>query len=315
MDYAALASQLVRAVRGDRKQAQLASELGYRSNVVSAWERGRDVPKLSTFFRLLRLCDCDPNQVLSAFHRAPDGFDVDRPGDIGAYLDTLRGKRAVGEIADQIRMDRFLLSRVLRGQSDPRLHDFLELIETLTLGVVNFISLMVDPTALPEIASRAVLMRKARDAATRFPWAQAVVLLAQLPEYRALEAHPRGWFASRLGTTVSEEDQCLSMLVEIGRLSQCGDRYVVSTPAMTIDTGLDATLTRRQSAHWLRAAADRAEQGLPIQLTFNVFSVARSDLGELRALRDRYFAEMRDLIAKSQPDEAALVTLFSSFQL
>lgn len=315
MNYALLASQLIRAVRGERKQSQLAEELGYRSNVISAWERSRDVPKLSSFFELLRLCDHDPQQLLAAFHPTASDFDPDCPASMGGFLETLKGKRGVSEIAAQIRMDRFLLSRVLRGQSELRLHDFLELIESLTLGVVDFISLIVDPTLLPEISTRAGLQRKARDAAARFPWAQAVVLLCQLPEYRTLKAHPKGWFASRLGTTLNEEEQCLKMLVEIGRLTLCGKRYVVSTPPLAINTRLDAKMTRQQSAYWLREAAQRAEDERPIQLTFNVFSVAQRDLAKLRALRDGYFSEMRDLIAKSEPDEAAVVTTFSSFEL
>ncbi len=44
MDYADVASELVRALRGRRSQTAFSKWLGYRSNVASAWEAGARVP-------------------------------------------------------------------------------------------------------------------------------------------------------------------------------------------------------------------------------------------------------------------------------
>lgn len=315
MDYARLASQLVRELRGPRTQREVSEALGYRSNVVSAWETGRDIPPLQTFFRFLLVCGQEPLTLLSSFRELPADFDHSCRRDIGRFIEGLRGSRSLVDIASEVRMDRYLLSRVISGRSDPRLHDFLELIDVLTLAVTDLVSLLVDPVRLAEIAARAQQERNARVAAARFPWAQAVLLLATLPEYQCLARHPTGWFASKLGRTVSEEKECLQMLVELGRLSHCGGRYLPADPAIAVDTRLDAKLTRRQASFWLREAAARGESDREVRLGFNVFGVSRTDLARLREVQDRYFAEMRSIISKSEPTEVAAVTLFSTFVL
>lgn len=82
-----------------------------------------------------------------------------------------------------------------------------------------------------------------------------------------------------------------------------------------MDTRMDRQLTRAQAAFWMKEAAARGEDGREVRLGFNVFSVSRADLTLLREIQDRYFAEMRAVISKSQPEEVAAVTLFSTFVL
>lgn len=315
VNYEKLAGQVVRRVRGTRRQRELCQALGYRSNVISSWETGRDIPQVQTFFRLLMATGRDPQALFSSFRRVPEGFDARRQVDVGRFLNQLRGNRSLVELASEVRMDRYLLSRTMKGQSEPRLDDFLELIDATTLSVVDFLSLIVDPLELPEVSERAELESKARMAARQFPWAQGVLLLAQLPEYQALERHLEGWFAARLGRSVSEERRCLELLVELGRLTYCSGRYRPSPAGTAVDTRMDRQLTRAQAAFWMKEAAARGEDGREVRLGFNVFSVSRADLTLLREIQDRYFAEMRAVISKSQPEEVAAVTLFSTFVL
>lgn len=44
--------------------------------------------------------------------------------------------------------------------------------------------------------------------------------------------------------------------------------------------------------------------------SYNLFSVARRDLDKLRKIHERYYREMQDLIASSQPNEH--VALFAT---
>jgi DNA-binding transcriptional regulator YiaG len=56
MDYSTLASELVRAVRGRRAQGTVSQRLGFRSNVLYAWESGRSYPTAAEFLRFAEKC-------------------------------------------------------------------------------------------------------------------------------------------------------------------------------------------------------------------------------------------------------------------
>ena len=71
MDYADVASELVRALRGRRSQTAFSKWLGYRSNVASAWEAGRAFPTASDFFSVLERSGRKLAVALSVFYRLP----------------------------------------------------------------------------------------------------------------------------------------------------------------------------------------------------------------------------------------------------
>lgn len=316
MDFERLSSEVLRALRGRRTQKALSQRLGFRSNVANAWETGRDFPRASTFFRVLGVVGKDGRGLLESFRPELKGCEApERAGNLGRLLERLRGKRKLGEIAEAAGLDRFLVSRILRGQSDPRLPDFFRMLEALTLSCLDFLALIVDVGALPESAERWRAMEAARRAAYEFPWAQALVLLTDLPDYRELCAHQPGWFASRLGLTTAEEEACLELLVTLGRLKCEGGKYVRSTGSLSVDTRSNREQTRRLASYWMREAAARTSAARGISYSFNVFGVSRGDAERLRELQARYFAELRAIVAASEPTEVALVAQFSMMEL
>jgi len=316
MDFERLSSQLLRALRGRRTQQALSRKLGFRSNVCNAWETGRDFPRTSTFFRLLALVGQDGRAALERFRVDLAGCGApEEPGVAGQVLERLRSKRKIGDVAAASGLDRFLVSRILHGESDPRLPDFLRVLEALTLSCLDFLALVVDVGSLPECAERFRASEAARRAAFEFPWAQALVLLTDLPEYRALRAHSPGWFASRLGLTTREEENCLALLVTLGRLREENGKYVRAAPSLTVDSRSDRERTQRLAAYWMRAAAERTQNGQEVRFAFNLFGVSRADAERLRELQRRYFAELRAIVAASEPTEVALVAQFSLLEL
>lgn len=316
MDFEALSSQLLRELRGRRTQNALSQRLGARSNVANAWETGRDFPRASTFFRLLRLTGRDGPAALEKFRpELTSCGSLEELESAGRLFEVLRGKRKIGELAATAGLDRFLVSRILKGRSDPRLPDFLSLLEALTLSCLDFLSLLVDVGALTACGEHWRATEAARRAAYEFPWAQALVLLTDLPEYADLGAHRPGWFAARLGLTTREEDECLKLLGTLGRLRFAEGKYVRATGSLSVDTRSDPEQTRRLAAHWMREAAGRVEGGRGIRFAFNVFGVSHADAERIRELQRRYFAELRTIVATSEPTELALVAQFSLMEL
>lgn len=311
MNFTILACQLVRARRGNRTQKALSRALGYRSNVLFAWENGHDHPSARSFFHLVDKTGGLPE--LAGIVRARNVDLLTKEG-IAELLRSLAGDRTLGELSSAVHRDRYAVGRWLRGQSDVPLDAFLELVEVTTLTLFDFLRPFVDPLELPEAKITYQKLIAARLATRQTPWAHAVVHLADLPSYRALSQHELGWFASRLGVTIAEEQTCLQHLVQSGQLIQDGPRFR-RADALTVDTRPDPEGTRRLAAYWLSEGAKRVLLPGSGKFAFNTFAVSAADLEKIMALQSEYFRKLRDIVAQSQPTEAVAVATFQLLPL
>src|SRR5688572_13348783 len=129
----AIAADLVRALRGRRSQAELSRRLGYRSNIVQRWEPGRCWPTASAF---LRACQRTRPELARCyerfFQRKPAFLDGNEPfsaATVAAFLRELRGKTPIATLAERTGYNRYSVGRWLNGSAQPRLPEFLRLIE------------------------------------------------------------------------------------------------------------------------------------------------------------------------------------------
>ncbi len=318
MNYELLASQLIRALRGRRSQAALSRKLGYASNVVFSWEAGEGFPTAAKFFRLAEALGHAPREALRKFARRPDDWlgevDLTTKEGVRELLDALAGKRALGSLSQAVGRDRFAVSRWLAGKTEPRLPDFLRLIEAVTLGLLDFLAVWVDPTALAEVAAAWRSLQAARRSAYELPWSHAVLRMTDLAAYRSLPRHEPGFIASRLGISINEEQRCLELLVETGHLRRIGERYE-PTEQLTVDTRADPNATRHLAGFWMQLGAERVRNQAPGNFAFNVFGVSHADLERLKQLQRDYFAELRSIIARSEPTEHVAVATFQLYPL
>ena len=192
-DYAQIAAELIRAVRGKRSQTALSRRLGYKTNVVYIWEAQKGAPTASGFFRLLHRLKLEPEERLVAFYRErPDWLNrvelcsVEGPA---ALLNDLKGKRTLVETASAMSASRSALARWLSGEAEPRLPDFLEAIEVTSLRLLDFIAAFVDPALLPCMRAAWHRLQEARRAAYEMPWSHAVLRVLELETYKKLKAH------------------------------------------------------------------------------------------------------------------------------
>src|SRR5690606_12824906 len=146
MDWPLLATQLVRARRGARTQKQLSRALAYQSNVVFAWEAGRDVVSATSFFRLASLTG---SVDISDFVGRPCG-PLEEKKCVARFMKELLGKTKASEVALELGRDRHAVGRWLRGQTEVPLGDLLHFIELTTLRIYDFLALYVDPHQLAE---------------------------------------------------------------------------------------------------------------------------------------------------------------------
>jgi transcriptional regulator with XRE-family HTH domain len=309
-DYPLLARELIRALRGRRSQAQASRRLGYASNVVFDWEAGRRFPTAAGTLRMARRCGIDVRAAATRFFRsdvAPERVDLASRAGVAWLLNHLRGNVQLGELAAASGCSRFALSRWLKGRTEPRLPDFLKVLDAVSLRLLDFLAELVPLERIPSLQSEWQQLRLSRELAYDAPWSHAVLRALELQAYRQLARHPPGLIARWLGIPEAEEARCISLLLRSGQIRRTRRGYRV-TEVRTVDTRSDPVRSRELRAFFGRVAADRLVAGADGDFSFNLFSVSSADLERLRALQHAYFQELRSIVARSEPPEHIVLT-------
>jgi transcriptional regulator with XRE-family HTH domain len=293
-DYAKIASEFLRALRGRRSQAAFSRRLGYRTNVAYVWESGRAFPTAAKALAAARRAGIDLQAALRRFYKAPppwlDDTDIASPRGVALLLEDLRGRTSVMDLARATGKSRFAVARWLRGDAEPRLPDFLLLVEKSSLRLLDWIACLIDPAALPSLERAWHELEARRRSAYDLPWTQVVLRTLELTDYRALGKHRPGWIAERIGISLEQERECLELLAH---------------------TRPDAEAEHRVKHWWSRLALDRLEKPESGLLSYNVFAVSESDLARIRELHIAYFRQMRGIIAQSTPSERVVIASLS----
>ena len=306
MEYAGLASDLLRALRGKRSQPTFARWAGYKSNVAYIWESGRAFPTAAQALGLFERKGVDLRALYTSFYRRePDWMVHASPASragIAAFLDDLRGRTTLRGLAESTGYSRFAVARWLSGESEVRLPEFLALVQGASLRMLDFVALLVDPSQLKSVAADWERLETARRAAYELPWSQAVLRALELWAYRKLPGHEPGFIAGCLGISQDVEEACLSLLRQSGQIRLADGRYQVNE-SMVVDTRRDPQGAWSARAFWTSVALERVHKQSPGAYTYNVFGVSERDFQRVRELQARHFRELRALIAQSEPVE------------
>jgi hypothetical protein len=208
-------------------------------------------------------------------------------------------------LAERSGCSRFAIARWLRGQTRPRLPDFLALVEAITGRASDLVQELVPIAAVPELHALHERRLAAKRVAFDVPWSEAVLRVMETDGYRALSAHDPGYVAARLGIGVAEVTAALEGMLRAGVLQRRGARLLAREP-LTVDTAAAPAELARLKAHWTRAALARLEQPRRDDwLGYNVISTSAADLERIREILRHAFREIRSVAAASQPTESA----------
>lgn len=310
LEYDKIASEFLRAVRGKRSQAAFSRRLGYRTNVLYLWEAGRSFPTAAAALSAAARSGIDVRAALANFyHRTPEWLTQTDPATrngVAALLNDLRGRTGINELAKATGKSRFALARWLRGDAEPKLPEFLLLVEKTSQRMLDFIASLVDPKLLPSVSKPWEELEATRRAAFDMPWTQAVLRALELRDYADLQRHVPGWIAKRIGITPAEEQQCLQLLARTHQITHRQGRWQLRE-VMAVDTRRDPAAERKIKRWWSEIALDRLEAGSPGIFSYNVFAVSEKDLATINDLHRAYFRQIRNIIAQSEPSERVVV--------
>jgi transcriptional regulator with XRE-family HTH domain len=314
LDYEVVASEFLRALRGSRSQTAFARRLGYRSNVVHSWEVGRAFPTAAKTLWAAARIGLDVPGALTTLYRKKPGWlghsDITTPDGVAEFLRDLQGNLAIGDLASKVGRSRFATARWLHGQSEPRLPDFFRLLDALTLRLIDFISVMVEPELVPSIKEAYLELEQARKATYQKPWSQAVLRVLEMQAYVELPAHQPGWVAAKLDIPKEEEESALELLVITGQAEHRDGKYHLASDPKVIDTRRDPKAAHALRAFWADVARQRMDEPGDALFSHSLFGVSEKDYQRIRELQKAYYQEIRAIVAASQPVErVALLNL------
>jgi transcriptional regulator with XRE-family HTH domain len=316
MDYETLAQQLIRALRGKRSQVALSRKLACRSNVLYAWESGRRWPTAATFFQLARVVRVPVETGIGAFlgglPASLVGLDWATPRAAALLLEHLRGGTTIVELARRVGTHRVSVARWLKGAAEPRLPDFLRLVEAASVRLLDFVALFVSPAQLDAARAPWLVLEAQRRVAYELPWSHAVMRVLELAEYRALPAHTPGWIAARLGISETDEQRCLAALSASKLIQRRAGRWAVRS-VLTVDTRRNPEAGLRLKEFWAEVGASRLPQlepGGEDLFSYNLFTISDREWESFRQLHIAYYQELRRLVeASKQAERVVLVNL------
>jgi transcriptional regulator with XRE-family HTH domain len=301
-----IARDLLRALRGQRSQVAFARRLGYKANPIADWEAGRRFP---TALEVLRAYEKVTGDVVAAFARFHPSIPArlsDGTLDIASWLSALRGSASAQDIAARARLSRHQVSRWLRGQTQPRLPDFLRVLDAITGRATDLVAELVPIDRVPSAHRDWERRQAARSVAHEEPWTEAILRVIESRQYRSLPTHSSELVAEALDLSLEVVQRCLGKLDAAGIIARHGGRYE-PVQALTVDTRAIGKLRE----HWAGVAAERVRSPRPDDIfSYNVLSASRADIERIDALLRATFREIRMIVASTSEDEvAALVNL------
>jgi transcriptional regulator with XRE-family HTH domain len=310
MDHPKIAAEWLRALRGRRSQLAFSRRLGYRSNIAARWEAGRCWPTAAKVLASARSVGLDVRACLRAFFRVERPWleqleDPCSPETVAALLQDLRGTVPLVDLAHATGFSRFRIARWLQGDAQPKLPEFLALIDGFSMRLLDFLAAFTDPALLPSLGEAWRQQNAARDAAFERPWSHAVLRALELDDYDGRDR----FLATRLGLPAREVARCLKVLERAGQVQQSNGRWL-TREGSTLDLRSDPERLRGLKAFWLDVARTRLTQGSNGVFGFNLFACSLADLQALRELYLAYYQQMQARIAQSSSSEC--VALFST---
>lgn len=305
IEFEQVASDLIRALRGKRSCAELSRRAGYRSNIVQRWERGRSWPTAADYLRLHARFRRRASWIEQYFHTLPAwavGMDAHSPEAVAAFLRALRGKTPILRVAELAERNRYSVARWMDGSTEPRLPDFLRLVQACSRRLVDLVAALEDPEQIPSLRARWRHQQLSRKAAYELPWSHAVLRGLELIDCPHERDAQEAFLARKLGIERTQVREALEVLLATAQIKRVRSGFA---PRMveSIDVGADPERAHALRVAWTSTALKRLTKKKPGKFVWTVFAVSKADLARMHALHLSYLRAMQELFASSTSND------------
>jgi transcriptional regulator with XRE-family HTH domain len=264
------------------------------------------MPGASAVFQFGRRLGKDPYPALFALNpKASVALGDPRRPALAPWLSLLKGTQHISTLAERSDLSRHSVGRILAGKTEPRLPQFLALLDALTARLEDLIDAWVGIEHVPELGDRLRRSRAAKEALFQRPLCLAVMCLLDTLGLDRPLARQRTKLERALEVDLAQIDDCLQTLESGGVIQKVDDRYRLSG-SLTIDAQSTPEQELRARSFWTKLAHERSKAKGPSDVfSYNVFSISRSDFARLERLQRDFYRGARALVAASEPTDVA----------
>jgi hypothetical protein len=224
----------------------------------------------------------------------------------------LVGNTPKSRLAEQVGVDRTTLGRWCGGKTEPRLPEFLALVQVTTQRLLQFAAIFADVSELPSTREWHEHFARQQRLAYELPLSHAVLRALELSGYRQLPEHSSTYLAEALGLDEAQVERYLRELEAAGQAVRRGTHYEVAE-ILTIDTREDPTKNRELKTYWAKQAIERFAGEKTDEATlfsFNLFAISEERFQQIRQLHLAYYDQVRTIIEQSDTaDRVVLMNL------
>ncbi|MEI9953359.1 MAG: DUF4423 domain-containing protein [Pseudomonadota bacterium] len=299
LSFEQVAGELIRSLRGRQSQAAFSRRIGYRSNIVSRWEAQQAFPTASRFLEVFaKVRPRETAPLRRFFPRLPVGLaqlELSSRQAVAAFLTELKGRTPILSVARESGFNRYSVSHWLSGDTEPRLPQFLCLVEVLSRRLLDFLACCTDPQRMSSVSAAWKRLGLMREAAYTMPWSHAVLRALELEQ----SAEPQlAWLLDRLGISEQVLTEALSVLERTGQVTKVRGRWS-PTRIMSVNTAQDRTRAHALKVSWTQTALERMRANAPGNYGYSIFSISKADLTRMRDVHLEYVRAMQQIIAES----------------
>jgi transcriptional regulator with XRE-family HTH domain len=319
MNYEILAENVMRALRGRRSQLAFSRRLGYSTNVAYTWEAGRRFPTAAEMLRVARRIGIDVRGAIEPFFRPtlPEELRATEPLSsefVAALLRAMRGPGSMQDLATRTGLSRSAISRILSGNTEPRLPQFFRLVDAMSRRLLDLLDGFVDVSTLVAAKDEWRRVEALRRLAVENPLSEAVPRFLELEQYSRLGKHKPGWIAERLGISRQDEERTLADL-ELAQVIRFDGKLWKLDRERSVDTTRDVKRAGRLRAFWTDQASTRLANGAEGWFSYLVFGTDEETLAAIQELRMKFYREMRALVAACPTAQRVVVANVQLFPI
>jgi transcriptional regulator with XRE-family HTH domain len=297
MDFYALQTELLVAIRRGISQAHLSKKLGFRSNRVHNWETGKSSVSWSEFCHL-----CEAQRIpLDLACQSKAHFEGSAK-ETQMLVRHLFGKNTSAQLAQRLGVSRSMVSRWQTGKVEPSLTQMLQFMEVNLYSLPEFLAALVPVEKLPSVKTVLERERKEKQLHRENPWIAALLLYIRTVEYNRLPKHVEGFLAKKLGIPVEVERTVVKALLELGVLEWEGK--ILAPARRTIDTNIDPASNLKIREYWLNRSLATVRKGVPLgernRLGYMLFNTTPETYEKVRQLYFAFFQDLHNVVLESK---------------
>ncbi len=180
MDYIALQSDVLVALRGSQSQINISKKMRFEFNQVYRWESGRTMIAWPDFIRLCKIYEVDLREALRTCYSYFGKIE-----DTAALCRHFVGHHKISEFAEAIEMSRSSLSRWMSGKGEPHLIQLMKIMQLGSIDFYRFLETLTNFAKLPTIEHELQIEREHMTLYDRFPWLSVLLSALTLGEYKS----------------------------------------------------------------------------------------------------------------------------------